>query len=458
MTGTELNLPNYFLADLPSSNSLSAQVIRDACQSLKHNRAQYLRHRSTRELIHLLSEAGQSLASPQGRFHQLLLSLSPAATGFPQKVLANGLRRFFQDFTATQFEALVVQEFGHIDRLDELTSSDTETRTSRTSRALGPDLLVHVAAGNLPCPAWMSLTRGLLLRSAQFMKCASGSSLLPRILAHCLHELDPKVASCIEIAEWPGGSKTLEDSLFQEASCVTATGSDETLDAIRARLPARVRWAGFGDRISFGFVAREALTPCDLSNTVESAADDIVAWNQRGCLSPHLLYVEHPAPITPEEFSERLASELDRRERTEPRGPIAPEDAAAIATRRSFYHVRSAHLADTRLWQSEDSTAWTVVFETNPQCQLSCRNRFIYIKPVHQLEDALHAVDPWLSRISTVGLAAAGRRARILAEQLAREGIPRICPLGSMQRPPLLWRQDGRPSLADLATWTDWEC
>jgi len=26
-----------------------------------------------------------------------------------------------------------------------------------------------------------------------------------------------------------------------------------------------------------------------------------------------------------------------------------------------------------------------------------------------------------------------------------------------MQNPPLAWRHDGRPPLADLVSWTDWE-
>ena len=44
-----------------------------------------------------------------------------------------------------------------------------------------------------------------------------------------------------------------------------------------------------------------------------------------------------------------------------------------------------------------------------------------------------------------------------LANELARWGASRICPLGKMQSPPLTWRHDGRPSLGDLVMWTDWE-
>ena len=60
-------------------------------------------------------------------------------------------------------------------------------------------------------------------------------------------------------------------------------------------------------------------------------------------------------------------------------------------------------------------------------------------------------------KVSTVGIAATEDRAKEIAIELAHWGVTRICPLGQMQNPSLLWRHDGRPSLGDLVTWTDWE-
>ena len=102
----------------------------------------------------------------------------------------------------------------------------------------------------------MSIVLGLLTRSAQFVKCASGAAFLPRLFAHSLYDADPKLGACLEIAEWRGGKADLETALFAEADCVTATGSDETLAAIRARLPVKTRFLGYGHRVSFGFVAQ----------------------------------------------------------------------------------------------------------------------------------------------------------------------------------------------------------
>ncbi len=136
---------------------------------------------------------------------------------------------------------------------------------------------------------------------------------------------------------------------------------------------------------------------------------------------------------------------------------MPPESAAVIASRRAFYEVRAAHSPDTRHWCSENSTAWTVIYEADPRFQLSCLNRFIYVKGVTGLTEALQSADSVRGQVSTVGLAATEDRSPALAAELARWGVTRICPLGQMQNPPLLWRHDGRPALGDLVTWTDWE-
>ena len=452
-----MNLPNYFLADLPPEATLSAAMITEACQTLKRNRGQYLAGRSTHSLIGVLAEVSESWLQTENPFRQLALELGPAATGFSQATLANGLDKFFLQLTAENLEALINQELGHPKRLDELAASPAEHKVQRAAMARGPEMLVHIAAGNVPNPALMSLVLGLLTRSAQFMKCARGAALLPRLFAHSIYELEPKLGACLEIAEWRGGSVELESALFAEADCVTATGNDETLANIRQRLPGRVRFIGHGHRISFGFVAHDALAGFHAKKIITRAADDVVAWNQLGCLSPHVLYVEHGGSVTAEQFAEMLAAELARRETSEPRGTLDAAAAATIASRRAFYEVRAAHAPDTRHWCSENSTAWTVVYETDPLFQLSCLNRFIYVKGVTSLAQALQSADAVRGQVSTVGVAAPEVRAQELALTLARWGVTRVCPLGEMQNPPLTWRHDGRPALGDLVTWTDFE-
>ena len=452
-----MNLPHYFLADLPAKATLTPDVISQACQTLKRNREQYLTGRSTPSLIKVVSGTAENWLEADYPFRQMALQEGPAATGFSAATLARGLDAFFSQLTSERLHALLLQDLGHAQRLDAITATPSEQLERRGAMASGPELLVQIAAGNIPNPTLMSIVLGFLLRSAQFVKCASGASFLPRLFAHSLYDAEPKLAACLEVAEWAGGRTELESILFAEADCVTATGTDETLACIRQRVPLKTRFLGYGQKLSFAFIAHEVLGGFGVKKIVGRAAADVVAWNQLGCLSPHVLYVEHGGSVAAEQFADMLAAELAQRETTEPRGELSLERSATIVAKRGFYTVRALHSPETRLWQSTPSTDWTVVYEADPRFQVSCLDRFIYVKGVTDLTEALRSADTVRGRISTVGLAAAEEKARALSHQLAGWGVTRICPLGQMQNPPLTWRHDGRPSLGDFVTWTDWE-
>jgi Acyl-CoA reductase (LuxC) len=452
-----MNLPNYFLADLPPEATLSPAMISEACQTLKRNREHYLAHRSTQSLVNFLSELAENWLEPEFRFRKFALE-NAKTVGFSQPTLERGLDNFFKQFMRENFHVLLVQEFGDAKRLDAICATSVEEKCARAAIVSAPEFLVHICAGNIPNPTLTNIVFSLLLRSAQFVKCASGSTFLPRLFAHSIYDADPKLGACLEIAEWRGGNLDLENALFAEADCVTATGSDETLDEIRRRLPLKTKFLGYGHRVSFGFVAHEVLRGSRAKKIVSAVADDVVAWNQLGCLSPHVIYVQSGSEVSPEHFAQLLAEELERREELEPRGEISAQHAAAIASRRGIYEVRAAHSPEhTQHWCSKDSTAWTVIFEADARFQLSCLNRFIYVKPVADLKTALENADNVRGKISTVGIAAPEEKIAELALQLARWGATRICPLGQMQNPPLTWRHDGRPALGDLVTWTDLE-
>src|SRR5688572_3103546 len=378
-------------------------MVTEACRNLKTNRDKFLRGRTTASLIQVLSHLAEDWLSPDFPYRRMALA---EASGFPKATLERGLDAFFRQLTAENFESLVLQELGHPQRLEQMVATPQESHARVMAVAHGPELLAHITAGNIPAPALMSMVLGILIRSAQFVKCASGTSLIPRLFAHSLYDRQPKHGACIEIAEWPGGAVELEQALFNAADCVTATGSDEALAAIQKQLPPRVRFVPYGHRVSFGYIASEALTRNNTAQIVQHAADDVIAWNQLGCLSPHLLYVENGGSVPPEKFAELLANELEKREQSEPRGPLPVEEAAQIAAKRSFYEVRAAHSDSTQCWSSRESTAWTVVYEADPQFQLSCLNRFVYVKPVNDLVEALHNAASIKGKVSTVGVAA----------------------------------------------------
>ena len=452
-----MNLPNYFLADLPAEATLTPTMLSEACLTLKRNRQAYLTQRSTQSLVTMLGALAQRWLQPEFPFRKLALEHGPAALGFSEMTLSAGLNTFFNQLTAENLRRLLRQDLGHPERMDQIVSLPAEEHDARAALARGPELLVHITAGTLPPPALHSMVLGLLTRSAQFIKCARGSSLLPRLFAHSIYHVEPKLGACLEVAEWAGGNLQLERELFNAADCVTVTGSDETVTAVRLRVPPTKRFLGYGHKVSFAYVTSGMLRGSQTRRVIERAASDVVAWDQLGCLSPHVIYVQTGGLTGPEEFAELLAGELEALEQAQTRGPLPVETAAGIASRRSLYAVRAAYSSETRMWSSKNSTAWTVVYEADPQFQFSCLHRFVYVKNVKDLDEALRAAGPVYGKVSTVGLAVIEEESRELATKLAEWGVTRICPLGQMQNPPLTWRHDGRPSLGDLVTWTDWE-
>ena len=104
------------------------------------------------------------------------------------------------------------------------------------------------------------------------------------------------------------------------------------------------------------------------------------------------------------------------------------------------------------LWESEHSTAWTVIYEQDPWFASSCLNRLVFVKPLPgDLAGALGPALPWVAAIGIWPVTPEN------AERAARLNPSRICPLGQMQSPPLSWHQEGRQTLAPLVRWVDFE-
>lgn len=468
------SLPNLYLADLGAGLELSPQTLRDAAYAIRRNREHWLVRQRTRTLVELLAYVGNQWLDPQSEYRIRALRDGVVDTGFGSATLARGLDAFFSSLTVEGLEGLIVQDLGDLKRLDAFSGSMPEMRTGRMSFARGPDLMGHFCAGNLPIPTLVSLVLGVLTKSAQFFKLPDRGGLIPRLFAHSLAQVEPKLGACLEFATWSRDRADLETALLEESDCVTVTGSDERVESLRRRLPARTRLVTYGHRVSFAYIAAEMLTVYGLKRLALDAATDVVAWNQLGCLSPHVIYVQEKGVITPEGFAEALAGQLARLESTEPRGELPPADAQTISATRTVYAMRRMSggggldrqreesvffesVTTVQLWQSENSTAWTVVLDTDPTFRASCLHRFVYIRPVKELATVLRYAEPVRTHLSTVALAAPDEEASAQALQLARWGATRICPLGRMQLPSLLWRHDGRPALGDLVTWVDWE-
>lgn len=453
----DLDLPDFFIADVDDQSTITPNLIADAIETLIDNQRRYLLTRSTSSIAKALCSLAEDWLHPDYPFRRVVLQEGPDQSGFSQETLARGLDAFFETFTAEAFELWLSQEFGHLQRRDSFVADKFETRAEKRSRFFAHPVIAHFTPGTLPIPALQAMVCGLLVGSSQFLKLSARGSFIPRMFAHSIYQREPKLGACIELACWKGADSPLMPPLVNGVNLICAAGADETLDSIRGQMPARTSLVRYGTKVSFAYVEKSATSSLTLHRTLEGLADDITAWDQFGCLSPHVVYVQELGETTPERFAQKLAEALELREKREPRGTVSDRALSQIAFARKFYGIRAKAGPGVELFQSEANSAWTVIQDSEIRFQTSCGGRLIYVKSVETLEQALHGAEPIQPLVSTVGIAASEDSKPEIAETLARWGVNRICEVGSMQRPPLHWRHDGRPALGDLVRWVEWE-
>lgn len=107
---------------------------------------------------------------------------------------------------------------------------------------------------------------------------------------------------------------------------VWAYGSDETLRRVRAELPSAVTLHAHGS--GFGVAVVGASSPAELEAAAAALAQDVVPFDQRGCLSPRVALVLGNLE-TARQFARALAAQLARLQEQVPRGELSADERAA---------------------------------------------------------------------------------------------------------------------------------
>lgn len=347
------------------------------------------------------------------------------------EALASAARHFplLGNFMAEDLIELVRLELGHPEILDGF-----RPYAGHFSHAVPAGVLLHIVSGNTPHAALQSLVRGLLLGAQNYVKIPSSG--LDEAEEFC-GRLPPGLRGRISLR------RDLPDEWLHEAAAWVVFGADETIAHFRRLAPREIIFEPHGHRISIGVVFDDAS-----SESAPHAAADVSRFDQKGCLSPHDIYVAGDA----RNYAAILAAEMEQFNRSEPRGPVTVYEAAQIADLRANYRFRSANDSRVQIWESRDSTAWTVIYEEDPWFAASCLNRVVFVKPLP--DDLPSALGPAASWLAAIGLWPPSPKN---ADQLASLRPSRICSLGHMQDVPISWHQEGRKTLVPFVRWVDFQ-
>ena len=431
---------------------LRPEGLRGQLERIQNTRDDYLAGLPVRRIVTLLDRVASRWLEPASPYRHEAESLLPLVTGYSEPAIRKGLASFLSLLREENLLRLLEDELPQPAVLDGFIPRGP---SGGETRAFGPRLTVHVWSGNVPGLPAQSLISALLVKSASLGKVASEEPLFATLLAESVAEVDARLAECLAVTYWPGGEDILESVAFGQAEAVIAYGSERAIEQIRGRVPPTTRFVPYGHKLSFGAIGREALARDRVADTLDRAAYDVAKYDQQGCLSPHLFYVEADGQVSPREFCAALSARLEEYSMCVPRGRLSLEEAASLAGVRQRHELRELAGEPVALFAGDGGA---VLFDDDPTFVASCLNRTIYVKPVADLVADVPLLAGEVRRyLQTCGVAANPERTRTLAERLGRLGLDRVCPLGRMGDVAPNWHHDGRFTLLELLRWTDLE-
>ena len=297
---------------------------------------------------------------------------------------------------------------------------------AREATSEGPALVAHVLASNVPALAVPAIALGCLAGAAVVVKSGRADTVSAPAFRRALAAVDADLAATVVTAYWPGGAADVEDAVLSRADVVVATGGDTSTSALVRRFGGRV--VAHGERASVAVLGPDASAA-----DAEALAWDVVRYEQRGCLSPHVAFVAGDAGA----FAGRLHTALDQLATVVPPGtPTTAERAAARMT------VEEARFTGVPILEGRGGT---VMVDERRGTDPAPGCRTVRVVPVAAPGDALAALPD--GAIECVGV---GGGAVLDVDALRRLGVARLCRVGRMQRPRIDWPRGQRPALGSL--------
>ncbi len=213
-----------------------------------------------------------------------------------------GRVRFFVEGSASRLVAQVL-----------LRITGYRRRSIRTVRQPS-SLMLGYAAGNVPGTGLLLTLLGLAVSAGTgerppviLIRNSRREPIFTSMVLSTLELIDPSVLDTTLVTIWDHRDSALQDFLVAQADLVVAAASDETIEdlgSIVRRVSSGthpIRFHAHGHKVSFSTIGRECLergrqVPAGdaalLDAVARLASLDVALWNQQGCLSSRVHFVE----------------------------------------------------------------------------------------------------------------------------------------------------------------------
>ncbi|MDD4923929.1 MAG: acyl-CoA reductase [Dehalococcoidales bacterium] len=309
-----------------------------------------------------------------------------------------------------------------------------------------PTRQLHITAGNVPEVPIISALRAVLTKSAAVIKLPGGAIIPGALVAIATHEAAPDhpLTQNLSLVYWHGGDENIENILFAPGAFdrIIVWGGPAAIAAVQSKTPF-TKTISLNPRYGVSLIGSEAFSG-KLQDTVDRALTDVLAYNQKACISSLLHYVEG----TEEQANEYAVALQQALKRYGDKTPNFTSPEASGQVKR----MKRGRYANAKWYLNYDNEAFVsgaVVISGEFDILDHPTSQLVVVRPVAKLDDALKYIH---QNVSTVGVYPKERRLELKDRILAR-GVSSVLPLGQCERVFAGMPHDGMMILNQLVDW-----
>ena len=213
------------------------------------------------------------------------------------------------------------------------------------------------------------------------------------------------------------------------ADLIGAFGEDETIARVRRRIGQKPRLVAYGRRLSFGVVFRSSLTGAKAASTAWASARDVWLYDQRGCLSPRMYFVEGGTA----DFARLLKKELEDLAR---RGGVRRPYELALERRRFLDRLAAASAGGKKVFMEGGAGNGAAVFRWEEKgVPAGTGGQVIGVKPFRDIREVLKDLDPFRGVIQGLSVAGTPREASMTKKLFRSSSVRHLSAAGEIQNP-----------------------
>lgn len=279
---------------------------------------------------------------------------------------------------------------------------------------------IQILAGNTPAVIAQAFLQGVILQVPQIIKASSRCILFPQLIHQSFSSISKRLSQLFYL-EHNHESANFKDKI-KAADLVIAYGNDASIANIKKYLSSKTIFIGHGHAGSAAIILKEAAN----NDSLEKLAWDMLSYDQRGCLSPRVTFVQQGGQLQPAECAKLFASKiLSKYALKLPRGCLFSGEAAAILQARSVYRFRG---------QVYEGSDWTVCFDEKLSWPEESLPRFMPFKSFISLQELKPLLKSMDNNLLSIGYSGNESYLKSIVSQPIK-----LFPLGKMQQQLLCW-------------------